>query len=73
MPFDPCRDNVMIEPWKVTWRKSVIVTRIWLNKSINKRVSYMTNLIEGRTKVQLQLEQRYRQAAILIVTADCHF
>lgn len=33
----------------------------------------MTNLIEGRTKVQLQLEQRYRQAAILIVTADCHF
>jgi hypothetical protein len=33
----------------------------------------MTNLIEGRTKAQLQLEQRYRQAAILIVTAVCHF
>jgi hypothetical protein len=73
MPFDPCQDNIEIEPWKVTWKKSLTVTRIRLNKSLNKRVSYMTNLTEGRTEVQLQLEQRYRQAAVFIVTPDCHF
>jgi hypothetical protein len=33
----------------------------------------MTNLIERKLKVQVELEQRYGQAAILIVTADCHF